>query len=316
MHMLENFGEYLRRRRKQAGYTQDRLANALSRFNATQLCGLDSVTISRWERATTEPTAERQKQVIRFFGDSLEEIFPFRSSKSQLLTPERSVSYLVRHHLNSPKLAQKVGGFPASDIQKYQLLRLGEELDTQPLLELALDYDHALFNCEKPVSLSQLESWSQQAKELMFGCTRLGHYFGHLICLPLKPACFERLIQAEIQESEIALEDLATVDEPHCLYVYSLYGASRVVASIMLVNLARYISEHKDQVLEIGALCATSDGARLARAFHLQVQAVGPEVNDGSVRYQGQEVGYITYSASIKKVLDDNGLRRIMSAFT
>ncbi len=75
-----------------------------------------------------------------------------------MLTPERSVSYLVRHHLNSPKLAHKVGAFPASDIQKYQVLRLGDELDSQPLLELALDYDHALFACDKPVSLSQLET--------------------------------------------------------------------------------------------------------------------------------------------------------------
>ncbi len=314
--MLENFGEYLRRRRKQAGYTQDRLANALSRFNAKQLCGLDSVTISRWERATTEPTAERQKQVIRFFGDSLEEVFPFRSSKSQTLTPERSVSYLVRHHLNSPKLAHKVGSFPATDIQKYQVLRLGEELDSQPLLELALDYDHALFPCAHPVSLSQLEGWSEHAQELMLGCTRLGHYFGHLLCLPVKPERFEQLVRAEINESDIRVDDLARSDEPHSLYIYSLYGASRVVASIMLVHLARYISEHKDEVQEIGALCATSDGARLARAFHLQLQAVGPEQSGGAVRYQGQEVSFVTYAASVKKVLDDNGLRRIMSAFT
>ena len=309
--MLENFGSYLKKRRKEAGLTQDRLAMALSCYSPV-LSGIDSVTISRWERATTEPTGERQRQVIAYFHDDVEKIFPFRSSRSQILTPDQSMEYLTKHYLNSPKLGNKVGTFPEAEGCKYSLEKLTPSEAHQSAMEMILEYDHAIFDCAAPVDRERLCGWLGKCNRLSLVCYKHGNYFGHVIALPLKEEVFWQLVQARREEASIALDDIAELHEPHCLYIYSLYGASRLAAGRLIMELVSYVGRHYDHVNHIGGLCATSDGARLARSFHLEPCEVGPASPRGAVRYQGREVKFVTYAAQLAHILEDPGLRKLL----
>lgn len=309
--MLENFGSYLKRRRRDNGLTQDRLALALS-CHSTTLGGIDSVTISRWERGTTEPTLERQRHVIHFFQDDADQVLPFRSARPNLLSPEQSVGYLIRHYLNSPKLGSKVGTFPEKENRKYEVCHLsGSDVD-DPFIELILDYDHSIFEAGLPVSHELLHGWIGHSNVLSVVSTKFSHYFGHLIALPLAEDIYWRLIHGEMEEAEIRNSDIVPPEEPHGLYIYSLYGASKIAAALLLIEMAHYAGKYLESIRHIGGLCATSDGARLARSFHLQPGHVGPEIAHGPVRYQGREVQYLTYTAPLVSILKDAGLRRIL----
>ncbi len=309
--MLENFGSYLKKRRKESGLTQDRLAMALSCYSQV-LSGIDSVTISRWERATTEPTGERQRQVISYFDDDAEKIFPFRSSRSQVMTPTQSLEYLTRHYLNSPKLGHKVGTFPEVRGSQYRLENLTGDAEHQKFLDMILEYDNAIYDSMVPVDKSRMTGWLGRCNRMSMAVCKHGHYFGHVIALPLKEEVFWQLIHARREEASIGLDDIVSPHEPHCLYIYSLYGSSRMAAGRLIMEIISYLGRHYDHVNHIGGLCATSDGTRLARSFHLEPCEVGPPVPNGAVRYQGREVKFVTYAAQLAHILEDPGLRKLL----
>ncbi|MCL6271584.1 hypothetical protein M3P05_16835 [Sansalvadorimonas sp. 2012CJ34-2] len=311
--MLENFGSYLKKRRKEAGLTQDRLAMALSCYSPV-LAGIDSVTISRWERATTEPTGERQRQVIAYFHDDVEKIFPFRSSRSQVLTPDQSMEYLIRHYLNSPKLGSKIGTFPERDGRSYSIQSLNNTEEDRSFLEMILEYDRSISKSAVPVERERLGGWLGKCNRLTMVCRKYGHYFGHVVALPVKDEVFWQLIHAQKEIASLSLDDIVSPHEPHSLYVSSLYGASRIAAGRLILEVVSYLGRHYDNVSHIGGLCATSDGARLARSFHLEPCEVGPSVPHGPVRYQGREVKFVTYTSQLAHILEDPGLRKLLPA--
>ncbi|MGI0119374.1 helix-turn-helix domain-containing protein [Zooshikella sp. RANM57] len=313
--MLERFGDYLKRKRKAQGYTQEMIATAFSSFSPV-LTGIDAVTISRWERFTTEPPISRQKEIICFFKDEISEVFPFMPAKTTLQSTDQSVAYLLKHYLNSTKLQSKIGTYPEQCITNYELRSLLSLTTDEHLLRLILDYDHSIYQSDNNVTLSTLQKWMQSGcSPLMLACTKLGHYFGHLIALPVTLQAFLQLINNELAEADICLSHLASVNEPHCLYVFSLYGGSRLAASLIILQVMSYVSQYRDYVQKIGGLCATSDGVRLAKAFHLQPKFVGPTVANGSVRFQGREVEFVTFSANVTDILADRGVRQVMTAF-
>ena len=311
--MLESFGEYLKKRRKAAGLTQDRLAIALSCYSPV-LSGIDSVTISRWERATTEPTTERQREVISYFHDDIEKIFPFRCGRTQKFDHSQAIEYLSRHYLSSPKLGAKVGSFPEKSTGNYSVEKLTMAEHHQNYIDIVLEYEQSIYDSMVPVTKERLSGWIHQNNRLAIVCRKHGQYFGHMIVLPLKDEVFWELIQGHREEASLALDDFAAPGEPQNLYVFSLYGSSRISAGRLLMELIAYVSRHYDHINNIGALCVTSDGARLARAFHLQPSQVGPFSPKGLIRYQGREVKYITYVNQLAHILEDAGLRRLLRA--
>ncbi len=309
--MLESFGEYLRKRRKAIGLTQDRLAIALSCYSPV-LSGIDSVTISRWERATTEPTSERQREVITYFHDDVDKIFPFRSGRAQKFDQEQAVDYLCRHYLNSPKLGSKIGTYPEKANGKYTIEKLTASAHHEPVLDIIEEYDRSIYDAVVPISKERLQCWVQHCNRLALVNLKHGQYFGHLLVLPLKDEVFWQLTHGQREEASIAADDFAMPEEPHSLYVVSIYGSSRISAGRLLMELITYVSRHYDHINHIGGLCATNDGARLARAFHLLPVEVGPFYPKGMVRYQGREVKYITHANQLAYILEDAGLRRLL----
>ncbi|CAM3567570.1 helix-turn-helix transcriptional regulator [Parendozoicomonas haliclonae] len=309
--MLESFGDYLKKRRKEAGLTQDRLAVALSCYSPV-LSGIDSVTISRWERATTEPTCDRQREVIAYFHDDVEKIYPFRSGRASRVTSDQAVEYLVRHYLVSPKLGQKVGTFPEKEGGHYQIERFNDSPNHQNCLDMIIEYDQSLSASAVPVSHERLGGWIRHSNRLALLCMKHGQYFGHLIALPLKDEVFWQLVHARREEASLSLDDIAAPGESHSLYIFSLYGASRLAAGRLIMEVMTYISRHFDHINYVGGLCATSDGARLARAFHLEPVEVGPISPKGQVRYQGREVKFVTYANQLAHILEDAGLRKLL----
>ncbi len=311
--MLESFGDYLKKRRKEAGLTQDRLAIALSCYSPV-LSGIDSVTISRWERATTEPTSERQREVIAYFHDDVERIFPFRSGRAYRFDQKQAVEYLGRHYLVSPKLGRKVGNFPEQNDCTFSVEKISGSENHQRCLDIVLEYNNSVYEPLVPVTKQRLNGWVEHCNRLAMVCLKHGHYFGHMIVLPLKDETFWQLIHARREEASLSLDDIAAPGEPHSLYIYSIHGASRLTVSRLVMEMITYISRYYDQINHIGGICKTNDSARLARSFHLQPVEVGPFYPKGQVRYQGREVKFVSYANPLAHILEDAGLRKLLSA--
>lgn len=298
------FGEYFRMVR--GDKSQERLANDLAGFDSV-FSAVCSVTISRWENNLSFPPVKKIIRIIEYFGDNPSVILQRLDFPSKDEAGFDIPEMLSKKFGFSPK-GEQIGEFPV--LKKYQITDLNRSYDSR-LVQLLLDFDHSIFDTEFPVTDEIVNFWSRNGENVNLVCSLHGHYLGHLISLRLKPESFISLINAEKEESEITLEDMAPTNEEHCLYIYSIYGANRTVASFFIVEMIKNILCSPGSCIAVGGLCATKDGINIAKRMGLELVSVGPINDQSDIRLQGKNVSWATYSGGISKVFTSLGERII-----
>ena len=62
-----HFNEYLKQCRENSQLTQEQLVNDLYSFDIDSFRGLDTTTLSKWERSVIKPKLSRQVKIIQYF---------------------------------------------------------------------------------------------------------------------------------------------------------------------------------------------------------------------------------------------------------
>ncbi len=304
----ETFAKYLKHKRKERRLTQDMLAQSLSACSRV-LSGIDAVTISRWERSMTEPTLERQRHVIGFFGDNPDSLLPFHGSRRRSGPRSDSLSYIVRHFVSSPRIGAKVGSFPELKDAKYNIESVYGHDSEDAFTHLILEYQQSIHYCpERVMGRTQFLELLAAGKGYAKVCTRYGHYSGHMVGFNLKPEIFDDLINDRMKETDLETKHLAATGERFSFYLFSGYSSSRLVAAHQILGLVRTLPRNGDLFREIGATAFTSDGARLFKTLHFNPVRAGHEVKDHGVRYQGREISFLTFSATVQALRQERDL--------
>ncbi|MGY0218739.1 helix-turn-helix domain-containing protein [Endozoicomonadaceae bacterium StTr2] len=304
----ETFAKYLKQERKGRKLTQDLLAQHLSAHSRV-LSGIDAVTISRWERSMTEPTLERQRHVISFFGGNPDHYLPFRESRRRSGPRSDCLSYIVRHFMSSPRIGAKVGSFPELRSANYTIEPLPGHAEEESFLHLILEYQQSIHYCaSSSMSLEQLKGLLAAHRGFSVVCTRYHHYVGHAVGFSVKPEVFDDLIHARMKESELEPRHLARHGEPFCFYLYSTYGGTKLAAANLLLKLVRNLPRSGDNLKMIGGTSLTSDGARLMKAVHFKPVLAGHEVQENGVRYQGRDVAFLTYAVDARTLRQERDI--------
>ena len=304
----ETFAKYLKHKRKERRLTQDLLAQSLSACSRV-LSGIDAVTISRWERSMTEPTLERQRHVISFFGDNPDSLLPFHGSRRRSGPRSDSLSYIVRHFVSSPRIGAKVGTFPEVKNAKYSIESILNHVCQEAFTHLTLEYQQSIHYCPSQVmSEERFLDLIKANRGYAKACTRYGHYSGHLVGFYLKPEAFGDLIHGRMAEMDLERKHLAAPGERFSFYLFSSYSCSRLVAAHQLLALVRTLPRNGDNLTEVGGTAFTSDGARLYKTMHLNPVSAGCEVQEKGVRYQGREVAFLTFSATAQSLRQERDL--------
>lgn len=298
------FSHYVKTNRK--SMSQDEFARALISFD-NEFEGLNTVTVCRWETNFSLPSLKNICKVIAYFGDSPSKILPLIDYNKTSRKGHSLVTSITNKVIPSTKGIQ-IGNYPTS--ARYEIVDLNKDFDTN-LVNSLLDFDHSIFDTEFPVTKEILLHWSSSSSTINLVCRIFHTYLGHLIALRLKPDTFEEIIDGNMEESEICSSHLVSENEDHCLYVYSIYGANKVIATFFILEMVKAIFRSNGFCRKLGGLCATVDGVRLARNLNMTPKTIGPNDKNSSIRIKGQNVEWVTFSGEVSSLFLSLGERVI-----
>jgi len=250
----QNFSNYLKNKREAKGITQEELAEQLS-SQSSLLAGIDSVTISRWERGRINPSIRRQVEIMVYFGDSPYNLvktqgFDFTNIKtikqlSSLIDKEMSYDHFMGAH---PYLDKRTDYFDkicqnpktskhwSTLIKNYQVNLLGESND---------------WNIER------IHELQQHPTTVTVYYVVEGILGGHLVQCKIKPEYFDDFITGDIRPSQLDKSMLTDYGETGNYALFSSYAGSKDIFLDLLSHISMVLT--RDDNYELIAIRPKSD---------------------------------------------------------
>lgn len=306
------FSTYLKAQRKKNKYTQNSLANKLAEFNS-DFAEIDANTISRWERGSNEPSQERQRLCVLFFGDDPSEYLPFSSAAIEdALNGTSSARSQVKRSLKQQRFNMLIGGFPLSgeaiEISEYQLAD-----DKGGYLEHIASLDVGILETTHPTTADTFAAWISQYGGQIWVGKRHHQVLMHLVLLRLKPYSFEQIMTQQRLESSITAADLAQEGEPFCLLLVNFFSQSSDIAVEMFIEVIGFLYQQRKCVLQMGSLLANMDGVKLCSMLSMQFHSFGPLGTKGAISHQGKHFQWATMVVTVSELLASPLARKCIS---
>lgn len=265
-----NFNTYLKSCREHNALTQEELVNSLYSYNIELFEGLDTSTLSKWERGITHPKAAKQVSIIKYFQKETGVVLPCWDTYTIQEAEERICQAGVKNLLGKSK--QLVLNFPSNMMQfndfKVYPVRHSERIDT--LLDINMDLHKNANHPFAQISLEQFTSWSLHPSNLFFICEYKDNILGLFFSLRLKPEVFQKIINFEIKKSELSIEDFASFDEIGSNFMLSFYALNDKVATMLFIRYYAHLIANQTRIKEIGVITTLDDVKRVVHNMNLE----------------------------------------------
>lgn len=263
------FNEYLKTCRERYGLTQEQLVQEL--YNADdQFLGLNTGTLSRWERGTTQPSLSKQVGIIKVFQNYTNTVFPcFDDLEYEEI--ENSICKVGINNLlgNSKKLVLNfLSNVIQVDDMKITHVRHAENIDQVLLMPQALDKE--LTNNFSILNDEHFKSWALHPSNLFLISEYQGQFLGMLFSLRLKYEVFEKLMNFEMNEEDITVEDFASFEEHGCKYILSFFASNENSASLLFLRYYAHLIANQRIISDVGVLTILDDGRKLVNRLNLE----------------------------------------------
>lgn len=119
------------------------------------------------------------------------------------------------------------------------------ELSTEDINNI-LQYDHQIYPTDNPLKLETILAANNLLPDLnLIAIDRWGYHLGHLICLPLSVAIYNKIKIREFVEGDITPKHISDImkENEGVLYFYSFYGASPPTAQNILLKARKFIRQ-------------------------------------------------------------------------
>ncbi len=282
------FGDYIKTCRKRFHLTQQELVELLFDFHPV-FHGLDTVTLSRWERNITSPNIERQRYFIEAMQPFDDTIFPAFDA----------IDMDAIENVMFTKGIQKVIGrhktfildFPTEIIETdaISMTDLRELDDPLPTLHIAHTFLKKVTDDYAQIPFERYSSWAIHPSSRFLLATYHKQFFGVLFSLRLKQEPFDALMTFQKEEKSITVEDLAPENEDGCEYPLTMLGYTEEVATLLSLRYYRHLISCQGKTGCAGTFPKRKEGEKLARTLGLE-------------RYQSNGT-YHTYRANMVDVL-------------
>ena len=263
------FNEYLKSCRERYNLTQEQLVQEL--YNTDdEFGGLNTGTLSRWERGATQPSLSRQVSIIKVFQNYNTMVFPcFEDLEHEEI--ENSICKIGVHNLlgNSKRLVLNLlSNVIQVDDMKIIHVRQTENIDQVLIMPHALDKE--LTNNFSMLKEEHFKTWALHPSNLFLVSEYQGQFFGMLFVLRLKPEVFEKLLSFQMDEQDIATEDFATFEEKGCNYILSFFASNEKSASLLFLRYYAHLIANQNTISDVGALTILDDGRKLISRLKLK----------------------------------------------
>ena len=262
------FRDYLKQCRERNALTQEELVHALYSFNIEHFEGLDTTTVSKWERGVTKPSPSRQVAILKYFQSLSGIALPcwdnYTSEEAEEIICKVGVQNLLG---NSKELVLK---FP----QKMMLLndlRVIQARNTENFdkyIEMNVELDKGFNHRFTGLTAAHFKNWALHPSHTFYICEYKDQFFGLFFILRLKPESFEKIIRLEIMERDLTNADFATYDEPGSHYFLSFFALNEKAATMLFIRNLAHLIAHQKVIENVGVAYIMEDAAKLLKKMN------------------------------------------------
>jgi len=298
-----HFNEYLKSCRENNHLTQEELVHALYSYDIDSFEGLDTSTISKWERSITKPKPSKQVNIIKYFQEKTGIALPCWDKYSIQETENLICKTGVKNLIGKKK--QLIQDFPSErmhvdDFDIYPI-RSFERMNT--LLEINMDIHQTVNHEDTQVSIDQFKEWALHPSNLFIACEYKGSFLGLFFTLRLKPEVFNKIMDFEMKKSDITLDDFASFDEMGCNYMLSFYALNQKCATMLLIRYYAHLIANQKSIEEIGVITTLDDVKKVVINMNLDYYTSKTVEDDVEIQAYRQTLSKVLASENVVKMI-------------
>jgi len=264
------FFKYLKLCREKAKLTQEELVHELYSFDINSFKGLNTSTLSKWERDITQPKVAKQVSIIRYFQKHTGVSLPHWDNCTVEDAEERICQAGVENIIGKSK--KYILDFPSKNMHSKDihicLLKDSSKMNT--LLELNMVI-HEEFNLDyAQISLEQFKSWAIHPSNLFLTCEYKDTFMGLLFTIRLKPEVFEKIISFKMKKSDITENDFVSLEEEGCDYILSVFALNHKSSHLLFVRYYAYLIANQKYIKEVGTIKSEKDAKNILEKMNFK----------------------------------------------
>lgn len=266
-----HFGNYLKQCREKIGLTQEQLAHNLYAFDIDSFEGVQMTTISKWERAVSQPKLSRQVSILRYFQGETGKPLPcmegYSAEEAEALICETGMLNLIV----GPNNKELVLDF-ASEIvtaQNLSVVPIRHTDRVQAMLEIAADIRNSANPAITRLDAEKMQQWTLYPGNLFWVCRYKGITTGLLFSLKLKQEVFDQLIGLEKKLEELQEEDFAALDESGSHYLLAFFALNDKTAEMLFIRYYAHLIANQSTIEELGATASREEAKKILRNMNL-----------------------------------------------
>ncbi len=299
------FSDYIRNCREKCQITQEKMVKDLYDFDFGNFAGLDTTTLSKWERGISKPKIARQAGVIRYFQKLTGNALPCLEHCS-IAEAEKMISASGMEHMVG-KSRHLILNFPSAMMQSSEItvhqLRHSKIMDD--VIDINIDLDRDFNQNSTGLSRETFKKWALHPGSAFYVCEYKEQFFGLLFSLRLKQNVFQALMDFEKEERTLDANDFAAYNEEGNSYVTSFFALNEKAAALLFVRYFAYLIAHQNRIAEVGAATMMEDGKKLIENMHLTHYS-SAEIKPGTKMH--------TYRETLSRLLaQENVVKMILS---
>ena len=295
------FNEYLKNCREKYNLTQEDLVQELYAFSDV-FEGLDSSTLSRWERAVTKPQIDKQIQILKLFQTKSNFLLSCFENFDKHLIEEELCKIGIKNLLGSSKEHILNGPTKYFKLRYASVnhIRSAKNIDKA----LAMPYSTILNLTDNvyDLSLESVKTWALHPSNFFIYSQYHEEFAGILFSLRLKPSVFQKLINFEIKLNAITVDDFASFEEMGCNVPIVFFAHNDKISSLLTVRYYAHLIANQDVIQEVGAIPLLGGAKKIVQNMNLKFYK-NKKVKQGTLEAYSAPLSDVLINESVLKII-------------
>ncbi len=264
-----HFSEYLKSCREKSHLTQEQLTSDLYSYDIDSFEGLDTTTISKWERSVTQPKLSRQISIIKYFQQQTGAALPCWDNYTVEEAEELICKVGMRNLIGKSK--KLIYHFPSEmmsvDDMKVYPLRNSERMNA--LIDANMPM-HQSFNPKfEQIDREEFREWALHPSSLFLACEYKGSFLGLFFTIKVKPEIFDKILNFEMKKSALTVSDFASPNEVGSNLMLSFFAMNEKAATLLFIRYYANLIANQKMVAEVGVVTIQNEAKKIVLNMNL-----------------------------------------------
>jgi DNA-binding XRE family transcriptional regulator len=248
--------------------TQEKLAQELYYFNK-EFIGLNTVTLSRWERNHTQPSIDRQIDIIKYFHSISGHILPC-FDKIDKETIENEICKIgIKNLIGTSK--EHILNFPAKSfkVDDIHIKQIKDSKNIDETLQMPFTIIENLTGNIYNLSFNDVKEWSIHPSNLFLISEYKNQFAGMFFTLRLKPKIFNQIIDFKTTPDKITINDFATFNEIGCNFPISFFAYNNKSSTLLFLRYYAHLIANQDIIDSVGTTPLLDGAKRIVQKMNM-----------------------------------------------